>query len=165
MTQYYTLKDRFWYDMSELYSVQKNALNLLPTIANESGNAQLQNLLQDATQHTRQHIQNLDQCFQSEGIEPSAVTGDTVMGLRQEHAMLDATHASKDQILAYDIHAAAKILAYEIAAYRAVADIARLLGNSACQETLQTDLTHVEQLNNQLEGLRNQIGQGVGAGS
>lgn len=163
MIQYYTLKDRFWYEMSELYSVQKNALNLLPAIASESGNSQLQNFLQDGERHTLQHIKNLDQCFESEGINPTAVTGDTVMGLRQEHAMLDATHASKEQILAYDIHAAGKILAYEVAAYRAVADLARMLGNTACHQTLQTDLAHVEQLNQQLEGMRSEIGQGVGA--
>lgn len=164
MTQYYTLKDRFWYEMSELYSVEKKSLDLLPAIGQESDNQQLQSLLRNATQHTQQHLKNLERCFQSEGIQPSAVTGETVMGLRQEHAMLDASHASKAQILAYDIHAAGKILSYEVAAYRAVTDIARLLGDTGCEQTLQTDLSHVEELNKQLEGMRSQIGQAAGAG-
>jgi len=165
VTQYYTLKDRFWYDMSELYSVQKNALNLLPAIANESGDRQLQNLVQQATQDMQQHMRDLEQCFKAENIHPTAVTGDTVMGLRQEHALLDATSATHAQILAYDFHALARIFSYQVAAYRAVTDIARLLGDTQCEQTLQKDLQHVEDFSRQLEQMRSQIGERAGVGA
>lgn len=165
MTKYYTLKDRLWYEMSELYYVQKNSEQLLPKLGNESHSPQLKSLISKAQKGVSQELHNLESCFQQSGIRPEEVTGETVMGLRQEHALLDAQRATQEQMTLYDLHALAKILAYEVAAYRSIADTARLLGERGCETTLESDLQNVEQLQKETEDMRKQIGLRVTAGA
>lgn len=160
----FTLQERFQYDLSELYDVEKNEGEFLPRIAQECTDPEVTDLLHKLTQESQNHMQALSRCFQATGTQPQQVTGTTVMGLQQEYALLGSTKASQNEKNLYCLHAAAKIAAYEVAAYRALADMARLMGNTQCQQALDQTLQEEESSTQTIQQIRGRMGQQSHAG-
>ena len=137
-------REFFVHGLSDIYDAEQRILQVLPLMTKECTDPQISSALQKHEQETRQQVQNLEQCFQSLGVQPDRASCFAIAGLKQEHDAFLKEQPSPDLLTAFDLDATSKTEHYEIASYRSLIEQAQAMGESRCATLLQQNLQQEE---------------------
>jgi ferritin-like metal-binding protein YciE len=152
-------QELFLYNLCAMYDAEQKLTQVLPVLAQESQNQQVKEAFLQHEQETRQHVRNLEQCFQILGRQPSALENHTVVGLKQDHDAFLLQNPSPAALTMFDLHAGSESEYLEMAAYNALIDSANALGFQQCVPLFQQNLQQEEAAAKKLATLAHQIGQ------
>jgi len=124
----------------DLYNAESQLVKALPKMAKAASTPELRGAFEEHLGQTRGHVERLEQVCEDLGIKPKGKTCHAMKGLIEEgQEVISSTGdpAAKDAAL---IGAAQKVEHYEIAAYGTARTFARVLGELAAADLLQTTL-------------------------
>jgi ferritin-like metal-binding protein YciE len=144
-------------ELKDLFSAENQVLKALPKMAKAASSDELQTGFEEHLGQTRGHVQRLEEIFKSldesptgkkcVGMEGLVKEGSEVMEEGFEHAVLDAGL----------IGAARRVEHYEMAAYGAALEIARVLGQTKHASLLEKTLAEEKQTDEKLANLAKEI--------
>jgi ferritin-like metal-binding protein YciE len=149
----------FMEEMGSMYTAEQMILQILPQLAKESNNPQVTNAFQMHEQETRQHVQNLEQCFQILGQRPPQNDCYAVAGLKQDHDAFVKKNPTPDILTAFDLGAADKTEHLEMASYIGLIEKANLMGQPQVAQLLQRNLQQEQAMAQRVEQMSMQLGQ------
>jgi ferritin-like metal-binding protein YciE len=151
------LKRLYVDELKDLFSAENQLLKALPKLAKAASSEELRTGFEKHLEQTRGHVQRLEEIFQSldespkgkkcVGMEGLIKEGSEVMGEDFEDAVLDAGL----------IGAARRVEHYEMAAYGAVCEIAKVLGQTKHASLLEKTLAEETQTDQKLAGLAKDV--------
>lgn len=151
------LKKLYVDELKDLFSAENQLLKALPKMAKATSSEELRTGFEKHLEQTKGHVQRLEEIFQSldetpkgkkcVGMEGLVKEGAEVMGEDFENAVLDAGL----------IGAARRVEHYEMAAYGAVCEIAKVLGHTKHASLLEKTLAEETQTDQKLAGLAKDI--------
>ncbi len=133
-------QDFFFYDLCAMYDVEQKLVQMLPQLAQECQNDQAREAFILHEQETRQHVRNLEQCFQILGSQPRVVENYTVDGLKRAHDAFLQEQPPREALTLFDLYAGYQSEYVEIAAYHSLIDAANILGLPQCVQLFQQNL-------------------------
>ncbi|HEU0002597.1 MAG TPA: DUF892 family protein [Ktedonobacteraceae bacterium] len=133
-------RDLFLYDLRAMYDVEQKLAQMLPVLAQESMDNAAREAFLTHEQETRQHIRNLEQCFQMMGSQPATLESNAVAGLTKDHEVFLQQQPPVQALVLFDLHAAYQSECLEIAAYHNLIDTASILGLQGCVQLFQQNL-------------------------
>lgn len=133
-------QDFFFYDLCAMYDVEQKLAQMLPQLAQECQNAQASEAFMLHEQETRQHVRNLEQCFQILSSEPRTVENYIIDGLKRNHDAFLQQQPPVEALLLFDLYAGYQGEYIEIAAYHSLIDAATILGLPQCAQLFQENL-------------------------
>ncbi len=138
----YTLRDLLLHELSDLYSAENQIIEALPKLAEAAAGFNLRRAFEDHFNVTREQRARLDRVFDMLGDAPSGETCLAMKGIIAEgEKLVKLDGLSEPSVLdAALIAAAQRVEHYEIAAYGCARTFARLLGEDAVADILQTTL-------------------------
>src|SRR5436305_1795115 len=152
-------RDLFLYGLCAMYDVERKLDQMLPILAQESLDAQAREAFTQHEQETRQHISNLEQCFQILGRHPMIVENNMVAGLRRDHDTFLQQQPPAQALTMFDLYAGYQSECLEIAGYQSLIDAANSIGLSQCVPLLQQNLQQEIAASQKLAALAHQLGQ------
>jgi len=141
-----------------MYDVERKLYQMLPILAQESLDAQAREAFTQHEQETRQHISNLEQCFQILGSQPMIVENNMVAGLRRDHDTFLQQQPPAQALTMFDLYAGYQSECLEIAGYNSLIDAANSIGLSQCVPLLQQNLQQEIAASQKLAALAHQLG-------
>ncbi len=135
-----TLRDLFIHQLKDLYSAEKQLLRALPRFAKTAGNEELATSFEEHLSETEQHVERLEQIFESLGEAKRADKCEGMEGLLAECERLIDNDIAKEVLDAAMIGAAQKVEHYEIASYGTARTLAEILGEEDAARLLQMTL-------------------------
>lgn len=151
------LKKLYVDELKDLFSAENQLLKALPKMAKAASSDELRIGFEKHLEQTKGHVQRLEEIFESldespkgkkcVGMEGLVKEGSEVMEEDFEDAVLDAGL----------IGAARRVEHYEIAAYGAVQEIAKVLGETKHASLLEKTLTEEKQTDQKLADLATEI--------
>ncbi|MFL5691778.1 MAG: ferritin-like domain-containing protein [Ktedonobacteraceae bacterium] len=154
-------KDLFFYELCSMYDVEQKLTQVLPTLAQESNNSQAKEAFMQHEQETRQHVRNLEQCFQMLGMQPQAVENQAVSGLKKDHDTFKQQQQPPQILTMFDLSAGYKTEFLEIAAYQSLIAAANTLGLQQCAQLFQQNLQQEEAAAKKLSTIAQQLSKTV----
>ena len=151
-------RDLFLYGLCSMYDVERKLDQMLPILAQESLDAQAREAFTQHEQETRQHISNLEQCFQILGSQPMIVESNMVAGLRRDHDAFLQQQPPAQALTMFDLYAGYQSECLEIAGYNSLIDAANSIGLSQCVPLLQQNLQQEIAASQKLAALAHQLG-------
>ena len=151
-------RDLFLYGLCAMYDVERKLDQMLPILAQESLDAQARDAFTQHEQETRQHISNLEQCFQILGSQPMIVENNMVAGLRRDHDTFLQQQPPAQALTMFDLYAGYQSECLEIAGYHNLIDAANSIGLSQCVPLLQQNLQQEIAASQKLAALAHQLG-------
>src|SRR5438067_2855960 len=151
-------RDLFLYGLCAMYDVERKLDQMLPILAQESLDAQAREAFTQHEQETRQHISNLEQCFQILGSQPMIVENNMVAGLRRDHDTFLQQQPPAQALTMFDLYAGYQSECLEIAGYNSLIDAANSIGLSQCVPLLQQNLQQEIAASQKLASLAHQLG-------
>ncbi len=151
-------RDLFLYGLCAMYDVERKLDQMLPILAQESLDAQAREAFTQHEQETRQHISNLEQCFQILGSQPMIVENNMVAGLRRDHDTFLQQQPPAQALTMFDLYAGYQSECLEIAGYQSLIDAANSIGLSQCVPLLQQNLQQEIAASQKLAALAHQLG-------
>jgi ferritin-like metal-binding protein YciE len=144
-------------ELKDLFSAENQLLKALPKMAQAASSDELRSGFKEHLEQTKSHVQRLEQIFESldespkgkkcVGMEGLVKEGSEVMEEGFEDAVLDAGL----------IGAARRVEHYEIAAYGAVCEFAKVLGQTQHASLLEKTLAEEMQTDENLAALAKDI--------
>jgi ferritin-like metal-binding protein YciE len=151
------LKKLYVDELKDLFSAENQLLKALPKMAQAASSDELRSGFKEHLEQTKSHVQRLEQIFESldespkgkkcVGMEGLVKEGSVVMEEGFEDAVLDAGL----------IGAARRVEHYEIAAYGAVCEFAKVLGQTQHASLLEKTLAEEMQTDENLAALAKDI--------
>src|SRR5258708_1246311 len=148
-----------FYDLSAMYDVELKLVQMLPQLAQESSNAQAREAFTIHEQEPRQHVRNLEQCFQILGSQPMVLENHTIAGLKEDHDVFLQQQPPQEAVTLFDLHAGYKSECIEIAAYYSLIDTATSLGRQQCAQLFQQNLQEEVEAGKKLTSIAHQLNQ------
>ena len=144
-------RDLFLYDLRSMYDLEQKMVELLPVLAQECMDNAAREAFVTHEAETRQHVLNLEQCFQILGGQPATQENNAAAGLKKDHDdFLQQQQPPPQAVILYDVRAGYLAESLEIAAYRNLIDAANWLGLSDCvllmQQNLQQEMNAAQKL-------------------
>lgn len=152
-------RDLFMYDLCVMYDVELKLVQMLPVMAQECLDAQAREAFTQHEQETRQHIRNLEQCFQMLGNTPAPLENHTIAGLKQDHDTFLQQRPPVEALTLFDLHAGYQSECLEIAAYHNLIDEATSLGLLECVQLFQQNLQQEVNASRKLSEIAHQFEQ------
>jgi ferritin-like metal-binding protein YciE len=152
-------QDLFFYELCTMYDAEQKLVQILPKLAQECQQAQVKEAFLQHERETRQHVNNLEQCFKILGRNPVTLENHVVAGLKQDHDAFLREQPSKEALTMFDLNAGSKSEYLEMSAYRSLIDAASQLGLQQCVPLLQQNLQQEEAAAKKLATLAHQLGQ------
>lgn len=149
----------FMEEMGSAYTAEQMISQIMPQLAKESNNPQVTNAFQTQEQEARQHVQNLEQCFQILGQRPPQKDCYAVAGIKQDHDAFVKKNPSPDVLTAFDLGAADKTAHLEMASYKGLIEKANLMGQPQVAQLLQQNYQQEQATAQRVEQISTQIGQ------
>jgi ferritin-like metal-binding protein YciE len=153
--------EMFQHEVGDIYDAEERFLRGQQLMVLKATDTQLQNLLKEHVEQTRQQIRNLKEVFSLLGQRPKGVTCDSAQRFVVEAAKTieeSATDGIRDVLIG---RAAAKVEHYEIASYRALVVAAELMGHDQIKSLLEQNLHQEEHAADLLERSAPQLLQKV----
>lgn len=151
------LKKLYVDELKDLFSAESQLVKALPKMAKAASSDELRAGFEKHLEQTKGHVQRLEEIFESldenpkgkkcVGMEGLVKEGSEVMEEDFEEAVLDAGL----------IGAARRVEHYEMAAYGAVCEIAKVLGQTKHASLLEKTLTEEKQTDEKLASLARDI--------
>ena len=152
-------RDLFLYDLCAMYDIEQKMVRMLPVLAQECLDNQARQAFILHEQETRQHIRNLEQCFQMLGSQPMGIENHTAAGLKQDHDNFLQQKPPVEAVSMFVIHCGYQSECLEIAAYNDLIDKANSLGLQDCVQLLQQNLQQEVNASTTLASISHQLGQ------
>jgi ferritin-like metal-binding protein YciE len=152
-------RDLFLYDLCAMYDIEQQMVRMLPVLAQECLDNQARQAFILHEQETRQHIRNLEQCFQMLGSQPMGIENHTAAGLKQDHDYFLQQRPPVEAVSMFVIHCGYQSECLEIAAYHDLIDKANSLGLLDCVQLLQLNLQQEVNTSTTLAAIAHQLGQ------
>ncbi|HYX49629.1 MAG TPA: DUF892 family protein [Ktedonobacteraceae bacterium] len=152
-------KDLFFYDLCAMYDIEQKMVLMLPVFAQECMDNQARQAFMLHEQETRQHIRNLEQCFQILGSQPMGIENHTAAGLRQDHDDFLQQKPPVEAVSMFVLHSGYQSECLEIAAYHDLIDKANSLGLQDCVQLFQQNLQQEVNASTTLAAIAHQFGQ------
>src|SRR6478672_1952809 len=139
------LKKLYVDELKDLFSAENQLLKALPKMAKAASSDELRSGFEKHLEQTKGHVQRLDEIFESLDESPKGKKCVGMEGLVKEGAEV-MEEGFEDAVLdAGLIGAARRVEHYEMAAYGAAFDIARVLGQTKHASLLEKTLTEETQ--------------------
>src|SRR5256714_5644101 len=151
-------RDLFLYGLCSMYDVERKLDQMLPILSHESIDGEAREAFTQHEQETRQHISNLEQCFQILGSQPMIVESNMVAGLRRDHDAFLQQQPPAQALTMFDLYAGYQSECLEIAGYHNLIDAANSIGLSQCVPLLQQNLQQEIAASQKLAALAHQLG-------
>jgi ferritin-like metal-binding protein YciE len=143
-------QDLFLLQLAEMYDIEQKLAQVLPELARETQDPQARQAFLEHEQETRQHVLNIQQCFQILGRQPVAMENHAVKGLKQDHDTFIQQHPPQDILTLFDLSAGSQSEYLEMAYYQSLIDAANTLGYQQCvplfQQNLQQEMAAAQKL-------------------
>ena len=143
-------RDLFLYDLRAMYDFEQKMVQMLPVLAQECMDNAAREAFVMHKAETRQHVLNLEQCFQALGSQPATLENNAAAGLKTDHDNFLQQQPPPQAITLFDVRAGYLSECLEIAAYRNLIDAANGLGLSDCvllmQQNLQQEINAAQKL-------------------
>jgi ferritin-like metal-binding protein YciE len=123
-----TLHDLFESELRDVYDAEKQILKALPKIIKAASNAQLRDALTAHLEETRQHVQRLEQTFDSLELKAKGRHCAGMAGILEEGSDLLGKDGDEAVLDAGFIAGCQRVEHYEITAYGSLMAWAKLLG-------------------------------------
>jgi ferritin-like metal-binding protein YciE len=156
-----TPMDLLMHELGDIYDEENRLLQILPALASEASNPQIQNAFQQHLRETQQQVQNLEQCFQALGQQPQRETCTAIQGLKQEHDSFVKENPSAQVLDMFDLGAGLKTEYYEMASYQGLIEKCRLMGQQNCAQLLQQNYLQEHAMAQEIIQLSQQLGQQI----
>ena len=152
-----SLEILFLQELKDVYSAEKQLLKALPKMAKTASANELRTGFEKHLEQTKVQVQRLEEIFESLDESPKGKKCVGMEGLVKEGAEI-MEEGFEDAVLdAGLIGAARRVEHYEIAAYGAVSEIAKVLGETKHASLLEKTLAEEEQTDETLAQLAKEI--------
>lgn len=152
-------RDLFLYDLCAMYDIEQKMVRMLPVLAQECLDTQGRQAFIMHEQETRQHIRNLERCFQILGSQPSSIENYTAAGLQRDHDIFLQQKPPAEAVSMFVLHSGYQSECLEIAVYYVLIDEANSLGLQDCVQLFQQNLQQEVNASNTLAAIVHQLGQ------
>ncbi len=159
------LKQLYIDELKDAFNAESQLVKALPKMAKAASSTELRQGFEQHFEQTREHVQRIEEIFQllddspkgkkCKGMQGIVEEGDEVSNEDYEESVMDAALIS----------AAQRVEHYEIAAYGALIEFARLLGESEHVELLEQTLEEEKETDQKLTELAKTINQEAIGGS
>ena len=151
------LKTLYVDELKDLFSAENQLLKALPKMAKAASSDELRSGFEKHLEQTKGHIQRLEEIFQSLDESPKGKKCVGMAGLVKEGAEV-IEEGFEDAVLdAGLIGATRRVEPYEMGAYGAVCEIAKVLGQTRHASLLEKTLAEETQTDQKLAGLAKEI--------
>ncbi len=133
-------RDLFLYDLRAMYDLELKMAQMLPVLAQECMDNAAREAFVTHEAETRQHVLNLEQCFQILGSQPATLENNAAAGIKKDHDDFLQQQPPPQALILFDVRAGYLSESLEIAAYRNLIDAANGLGLSDCVQLMQQNL-------------------------
>jgi ferritin-like metal-binding protein YciE len=130
--------------LQQLYYAEQQLTDALETLSDQTDDQTASNAFSEHRQETQEHIDRLEEVFDTVGADAEAMEEQVVDALIDEHEQF-AQENDGDVLDRYNISAGQKTEHYEIAAYGNVTSLAGELGYDDAADTLEQTLREEEQ--------------------
>jgi ferritin-like metal-binding protein YciE len=151
----------FLYELRCMYDAEQQLAKTLAILAQECSNQEAKSAFMQHEQETRQHVRNLEQCFQILGSQPSTLENHTVSGLKQDHDTFTQQQPSQDDINMFNLNAGYQSEYVEIAMYNSLIDAASSMGMQQCVDLFRQNLQQEEAAARKLGSIIHQMDQQI----
>ena len=136
------MDDLFVHTLCDIYYAEQKILAALPTMINESSNANLKSAFQHHMAETQNHVRRVEQVFEMHNAEPKTIDCPAIDGiLKEAKEVAGDVHLGDEEVLDAALIAAAQAVEhYEITRYGSLISWARSLGRDDCADILQNNL-------------------------
>jgi ferritin-like metal-binding protein YciE len=149
----------FLYELCSMYDAEQQLVKTLPILAQECNNQEARDAFMQHEQETRQHVRNLEQCFQILGSQPSTLQNHTISGLKQDHDIFTQQQPPQEALTMFDLNAGYQSEYIEIATYNSLIDAATSMGMQECVDLFRQNLQQEEAAARKLGSIIHQMGQ------
>jgi ferritin-like metal-binding protein YciE len=143
-------RDLFLYDLRAMYDLELKMVQMLPVLAQECMDNAAREAFVTHEAETRQHVLNLEQCFQMLGSQPATLENNAAAGLKTDHDNFLQQQPPPQALILFNARLGYLGESLEIAAYRNLIDAADGLGLSDCvlllQQNLQQEMNAAQKL-------------------
>ncbi|HEX5541188.1 MAG TPA: DUF892 family protein [Micromonospora sp.] len=152
-----TPKGLFLYQMGTQRAAESAAVNLLRMLQMRVHNRELAQTFEDLTRDKQYQVTNIQKCMDRVDGSPLEASAPSVSGLQQRFELFARMQPAPEimDLFALDIAIRNKYLG--IVAYHEMIDLAKLLNEEQCVQTLQDNLNHKQQNAKRLEQLRDKL--------
>ena len=151
-----TLHDLMVHELKDLYSAERQLVRALPRMSNNANSDELRTAIDEHLAETEVQVSRIETILESLGETAGRKKCEGMEGLIEEGKSLLEEDADPDVMDAGIIVAAQKVEHYEIAAYGAVCEYARIMGHadalSLLEQTLEEEKRADQRLNKLAEG-------------
>jgi ferritin-like metal-binding protein YciE len=148
----------FIYELCVLYDAEQQLVQMLPILAQECDNQEAKDAFLQHEQETRQHIRNIEQCFQMLGTQQTTCQNHTIEGLKQDHDMFTLQKPPQEALTMFNLNSAYQSEYIEISSYNSLIDAANSLGLQQCVQLFQQNLQQEEAAARKLGSIIHQMG-------
>ena len=140
-------RELFIHELGDILYAEKAIEKMLPKLAKEVRDEELQQPLQQHVEETRQQIKNLEQVFAGLGQKAKAEPCPGIDGIKEEHDhFLESEQPSPEVRELFATGAGARIEHYEIAAYTGLVESAKAMGEKDAVVLLEENLKGEQQM-------------------
>jgi len=139
-TQLDSMDDLFLDQLQDLYDAEQRLVQALPKMASAAHESALKDAFQQHLRETQNHVNRLEQVFQTLGKSPKSKTCEAMKGLVSEGQEAISAQGDPDVKDAALIAAAQRVEHYEIAAYGTARTFAKRLGKQGAVRLLEETL-------------------------
>ena len=159
-----TMHDLMISELKDLYSAETQLVKALPKMADGASNANLRLAFENHLGQTQEHVQRLEQIFESLGTSPKGKKCKGMEGLLVEGSELLEEEGDDTVRDAGIIAAAQRVEHYEIAAYGSTLAFATLMGHNEIAELLETTLNEEKAADSMLSAIAEEEVNGAAPG-
>ncbi len=135
-----SLEDLFYDTLRDIYYAEKKLVTALPKMANLAQSGELRQAMQKHLEETREHVQRLEQVFETLGKRATAKKCEAMDGIIAEAEEVASEIKAEEVVDAALISSAQTVEHYEIARYGTLCAWARELGMEDVEQLLQQTL-------------------------
>ena len=158
-------QELFLLQLAQMYDVEQKLLQILPQLAQETYYHQAHQAFSEHEQETRQHVSNIEKCFQLLGYQPIVIENHAVSGLKEDHDAFAQQEPPQKILTLFDLDVGRQCEYLEMALYQSLLETAQMLGYQQClpllQENLQQEMAAAQKLATIAHQLGTQSVQGM----
>jgi ferritin-like metal-binding protein YciE len=152
-----SLKKLYVQELKDLFSAENQLVKALPKMAKAAASNELRAGFEKHLEQTKGHVQRLEEIFQSLGESPKGKKCVGMEGLVKEGSEVMEEDFDDAVLDAGLIGAARRVEHYEMAAYGAVCEFAKVLGQTRHASLLEKTLAEEKQSDDKLAELAKEI--------
>jgi ferritin-like metal-binding protein YciE len=159
------LKQLYIDELKDAFNAENQLVKALPKMAKAASSTELRQGFEKHLEQTREHVQRIEQIFQSLDDSPKGKKCKGMQGIVEEGDEVSTEDYEESVMDAALISAAQRVEHYEIAAYGTLIEFAKLLGESEHVDLLEQTLQEEKETDQKLTELAKTINQEAISGS